>query len=219
VRVFLLLIAIVSMSALLMPGAALAQFEQERGEILRLRIRLEDAWAMKHFYDDQKRLALAKKQLLKHDLEHDLWQRYEDSLCSKERPTIQTGEEARWYDEACARFDAWKDTWSPRADAAATRVRECDAAIQAQQDAIVEIQRQLNDAIVTYMTAVAWDVLVVGHVKPESESQVEQPQQSNRGVRAGHAHRRRHGGPTVHVQRPFQFPQVQPPPAQRRRYY
>jgi hypothetical protein len=215
VRVFLLLIAIVSMSALLMPGAALAQFEKERGEILRLRIRLEDARAMEQFYRDEWRRADAKK----YSLEWEGYERWADSACSKPRPTIQTGEEARWYDEACARFDAWKDTWSPRADAAATRVRECDAAIQAQQDAIVEIQRQLNDAIVTYMTAVAWDVLVVGHVKPESESQVEQPQQSNRGVRAGHAHRRRHGGPTVHVQRPFQFPQVQPPPAQRRRYY
>jgi hypothetical protein len=217
VRVFLLLIAIVSMSALLMPGAALAQFEQERGEILRLRIRLEDAWAMKHFYDDQKRLALAKKQLLKHDLEHDLWQRYEDSLCSKERPTIQTGEEARWYDEACARFYEYRDNVvRPEFAAAATRVQECDAALQAQQDAIVEIRRQLNEAIVTYMTAVAWDVLVQGQVRTGSESQVEQPQQSNGGARAGHKHRRRHDGQSV---RPFQFPQVQPPPAQRRRYY
>jgi hypothetical protein len=196
-----------------MPGAALAQFEKERGEILRLRIRLEDARAMEQFYRDEWRRADAKK----YSLEWEGYERWADSACSKPRPTIQTGEEARWYDEACARFYEYRDNVvRPEFAAAATRVQECDAALQAQQDAIVEIRRQLNEAIVTYMTAVAWDVLVQGQVRTGSESQVEQPQQSNGGARAGHKHRRRHDGQSV---RPFQFPQVQPPPAQRRRYY
>ncbi len=213
-RVFLLIV-IVSMSALLVPAAALAQFEQERGEVLRLRIRLHDTYGLEAFYRGERHRAIVQLQFLV----ADYWQRYADSACSKPRPTIQTSEEARWYDEACARFNAWKDIWSSKYAAVATRIRECDAALAAQQDAIVEIQRQLNDAILTYMTAVAWDVLVRGQVQPGSESRVQQPQQSNGGTRAGHKHRRRHGGPSVQVQRPFQFPQVQPPPAQRRRYY
>ena len=209
----LLFIAIVAICALLVPTGAAAQFEQERAEILRRRMRLDDARAMETFYRGEKRRA--EERLLAVLMQ---WKdRFHQSECSKER-TVATAEQARFHDEACRSFEAWAAIdVKPVVAVEEIRIAECESAIDAQVSAIFELQNQLDGAIANYIVQVGFS-LAISRPETGGADPTRQLQRDGTGARPGtirHTTRvQRRPPPVRHVRpgpQPFRFPSVQLP--------
>jgi hypothetical protein len=156
-------IIIVATAALLLSGGAVAQeeFDAERNEILRQRIKLNYAREMLKFYkQEEKRILAAGERLY-----NEYGQRLDDSGC-KDAPAIETSEQFRRRTEACARLQAYVElVLNPGHLALHRRFTECTEAINQHSNAIERIQRELDEAIVTYMTQVAWQAIQAGQVR------------------------------------------------------